>query len=94
MKIHSTAIFLDMGSWSLRMGKKGRARITISLTRLVNAAVSYMTLMFSTQPGSCKGFVPQLSEIGLHWKRVAKKMLIHHRSTYVPITQIATLKLR
>ena len=64
MKIHSTAIFLALGSWILRIGTKGSARIAISLTTLVNAAVSYMMVIFEGQPGNCNGLVPQLSEIG------------------------------
>lgn len=46
------------------MGKKGSARIAISLITLVNAAVSYMMVIFEGQPGNCNGLVPQLSEIG------------------------------
>ena len=76
------------------MGKKGSARIAKPLMVLVSAAVLYMMPIFEGQPGSCKGLVPQLSEIGLHWKRVAKKMLIHQRSTKVAIAQIAILRPR
>ena len=94
MKIHSTAIFLSLGSWIFRIGKKGSMRIATSLMTLVSAAVSYMMVIFEGQPGNCNGLVPQLSEIGWHWKRVAKKMLIHQSSTYVAMAQIAVVKLR
>ena len=94
MKMQSTPIFFSMGSWSFLTGEKGRARIAKSLMVLVKAAVWYITLIFPGQPVSCMGLVPQFSDMGLHWNRVAKKMAIHQRVTYVAITQIAILKVR
>ena len=94
MKMQSTPIFFPMGSWSFLTGEKGRARIARSLTVLVKAAVWYITLILPGHPGNSKGSVPQLSEIGLHWNSVAKKMAIHQRVTYAAITQIKILKVR